>query len=568
LITSRRSTASDTDIKKDDASFYRNPYEISRLLDLYWGGSERRITKLTLRILGVNVFALLILVLSFIYLGKYHNNVIEARLQTFQREIELIAVALSEGDFREMANADARERVKSMLSRLALGPDKQLYLFDQDGELYVKTVNFVSSEERERVRYQSVRVLKELLQFVLGWMPDRRELPLYHGGDTGYAKDYPGVLDSLEGQVSLSAWTGERSKIFLSSSVPLVKDGVSWGALLLTWDGYEIEDDRVRVWMTLLNIFAGTLVFTVLLSIYLSGLISQPLKKLSKAAENVRKGHGGAADIPDFSYRLDEIGDLSLVLRDMTGALSERMDSIERFAADVAHELKNPLTSLRSAVETLGVVKKVADKKKLMGIIEHDINRLDRLITDISRSSRLDTELLRESFEKIDLQSLLQDVLRAYSPDPLVRDDVHNSWRYSGTYNGVELKMDCLSADKVFVWGLPGHLRQVFENVLSNALSFADGYCSIFVKIEERRVFISIENDGPAIPENKLETIFERFYSERPEHEAYGQNSGLGLSICRQIIGAHDGRIFVENVSGRKDGCSAVKFTVVLNRAV
>jgi two-component system sensor histidine kinase ChvG len=464
--------ASDTAIKKSDSSFYRNPYEINRLLDLYWGGSERRITKLTLRILGVNVVALLILVVSVIYLGKYHNNVIEARLETFQREIELVAVALSEGNFRDKVNDEAA--LNGVLSRLALGADKQLYLFDQEGALYVKTVNLLSTEERERSRYQSVRVLKELLQFVLGWMPDRRELPVYPAIESGgYARDYPGVTESLNGEVSLSAWTGKRSKIFLSSSVPLVKDGERWGALLLTWDGYEIEDDITRVWVTLLNIFAGTLILTILLSIYLSGLITKPLKKLAKAAENVRKGHGGAADIPDFSYRMDEIGDLSLVLRDMTGALSDRMDTIERFAADVSHELKNPLTSLRSAVETLGVVKKAADKTKLMEIIEHDINRLDRLITDISRSSRLDTELLRESFETVDLQALLQDVLRAYSPDPLERNDVHKSWRYQCSYNGIEIKMDCLSADKVFVWGLPGHLRQVFENILSNALSFA-----------------------------------------------------------------------------------------------
>jgi two-component system sensor histidine kinase ChvG len=558
--------ASDTAIKKSDSSFYRNPYEINRLLDLYWGGSERRITKLTLRILGVNVVALLILVFSVIYLGKYHNNVIEARLETFQREIELVAVALSEGNFRDKVNDEAA--LNGVLSRLALGADKQLYLFDQEGALYVKTVNLLSTEERERSRYQSVRVLKELLQFVLGWMPDRRELPVYPAIESGgYARDYPGVTESLNGEVSLSAWTGKRSKIFLSSSVPLVKDGERWGALLLTWDGYEIEDDITRVWVTLLNIFAGTLILTILLSIYLSGLITKPLKKLAKAAENVRKGHGGAADIPDFSYRMDEIGDLSLVLRDMTGALSDRMDTIERFAADVSHELKNPLTSLRSAVETLGVVKKAADKTKLMEIIEHDINRLDRLITDISRSSRLDTELLRESFETVDLQALLQDVLRAYSPDPLERNDVHKSWRYQCSYNGIEIKMDCLSADKVFVWGLPGHLRQVFENILSNALSFADSYCALFVTVEERRVLISLENDGPCIPENKLETIFERFYSERPEHEAYGQNSGLGRSICKQIIGAHDGGIFVKNLTDKTRAPSGVKFTVILNRS-
>ena len=366
----------------------------------------------------------------------------------------------------------------------------------------------------------------------------------------------------------LNAWRGRYSRVFLTASVPLVWDGEVEAVLLMTWEGQNIDQDLNEVWSSMLSVFGVTCILTIILSIYLSGAISRPLKKLAKAAENLRKGQGRAEDIPDFSMRMDEIGDLSVVLRDMTMTLSEKMDAIERFAADVSHELKNPLTSLRSAVETLSVVKAEEDKEKLMGIIEHDINRLDRLITDISRSSRLDTEIARQSFKTLDLRVTLKNVLLMF--DMLLNQkDVSkvDGWAYRTESQGVQIALESDLNGTVFIEGVEGHLMQVFENIISNALSFAPKGSTILISVEKRKnkVFISIENMGPPIPKGKEETIFERFYSERPEHEEYGQNSGLGLSICKQIIDAHMGDIYAENIIGFTGEAIGVRFNIVLD---
>ncbi len=543
-------------------------WDLNRLLDIFWGGSERRITLLTLRIMAVNVVALIVLAIGVFFLGQYHNNLVEARLNTFQREVELVSIILMESEFRDQNGVYKEEQVRGILKQVNLDPAKQLYVFDSSHELLVNTRNAVEDDLIFRNRLQSVEVLKSLLQFALSWLPDRKELPSYPENLTEYAASYPGVMDSFEGEVILNAWRGRYSRVFLTASVPLVWDGEVEAVLLMTWEGQNIDQDLNEVWSSMLSVFGVTCILTIILSIYLSGAISRPLKKLAKAAENLRKGQGRAEDIPDFSMRMDEIGDLSVVLRDMTMTLSEKMDAIERFAADVSHELKNPLTSLRSAVETLSVVKAEEDKEKLMGIIEHDINRLDRLITDISRSSRLDTEIARQSFKTLDLRVTLKNVLLMF--DMLLNQkDVSkvDGWAYRTESQGVQIALESDLNGTVFIEGVEGHLMQVFENIISNALSFAPKGSTILISVEKRKnkVFISIENMGPPIPKGKEETIFERFYSERPEHEEYGQNSGLGLSICKQIIDAHMGDIYAENIIGFTGEAIGVRFNIVLD---
>jgi two-component system sensor histidine kinase ChvG len=250
----------------------------------------------------------------------------------------------------------------------------------------------------------------------------------------------------------------------------------------------------------------------------------------------------------------------------MTHALWERMDTIERFAADVAHELKNPLTSLRSAVETAVIVKKKGDREKLLGIIKHDVERLDRLISDISNASRLDAELSRQELERVDLNALLHSLLNAYR-DPLTRKEVSDNGNII-VFNGVKLRLD-LAFGEVLVWGLDGRLQQVFQNLISNALSFspANGAIRISVSPDSRFVKVMVEDEGPGIPPGKLETVFERFYSERPQHESYGRHSGLGLSICRQIVTALGGEIYAENITGLGGQIKGARFTVLLRIA-
>ena len=401
-----------------------------------------------------------------------------------------------------------------------------------------------------------------MARFVLELLPDRRKLPTYPEATDQNLQIYPDLPEALNRNISLSVWQNEEERIFLSAAAPVIHNNTLKGAVLLTREGTEIENDISSVWREVLKIFLGTLILTTMLSIYLSGVIARPLKKLARAAEKVRTGKATADDIPDMSDRKDEIGELSVVLRQMTRALWEKMDSIERFAADVSHELKNPLTSLKSAVETAAIVKKKSDRDKLMDIIQHDTQRLDRLITDISNASRIDTELSREAFKDVDLKTMLHNVLDAYNADPLARKNGTDGWHKAVRAENATVTLDANLNKDIKIWGLESRLVQVFQNILSNALSFTPkgGTISVFVKTKGNAVHIHIEDEGPGIPEGKLENIFERFYSERPEAEAYGHHSGLGLSICKQIIAAHGGDMYAENI---KSG--GARFTVILD---
>jgi two-component system sensor histidine kinase ChvG len=276
----------------------------------------------------------------------------------------------------------------------------------------------------------------------------------------------------------------------------------------------------------------------VVLSLLLAGAIAGPVRRLADAAERVRRGIKSRQEIPDFTSRSDEIGHLSGALRDMTRALYNRIDAIESFAADVAHEIKNPLTTLRSAVETMPLAKTEDSRKRLLSVIQHDVRRLDRLISDISDASRLDAELARSEGEPVDLSKLLQAVVsvandRRHEHDPIVELTVepHRSGR-----------------DAFVVLGHDSRLGQVVNNLLDNARSFSPPDATVRVRLRRVRgeIEIVVEDDGPGIPPHAIERIFDRFYTDRPE-AGFGQNSGLGLSISRQIMEAHRGTIVAEN---------------------
>ncbi|MEM7650997.1 MAG: stimulus-sensing domain-containing protein [Pseudomonadota bacterium] len=589
--------ASDTDIKNNKSPKDNRPRwfrlaparpdlpEFDHLMDLYWGGSERRITGITLRIIAVNAIALLILMFGLLYLGQYQNSLINARLETFEAELELIAGAVSEGaielnESEESGNIDATN-AREMILRLSKTSRQRIQLFDTQGNLITDSRalpgaddRIWAQQDRRKESLQSVAILKEVTKFILELLPDRRSLPRYP--ETFESNlEIPDVADALEANTSVSAWENKRERIFLSAASPVFKSGKLYGAVLITREGNEIEEDIGGVWVDILRIFLGTLFVTILLSIYLSGVIARPLKRLARSAEAVRSGQATTSELPDLSDRHDEIGELSVVLKQMTEALWERMDATEQFAADVAHELKNPLTSLRSAVETASIVKKDADRKKLMDIVRHDIERLDRLITDISNASRIDAELSREAFEKINLGTLLSNIIDAYAADPLKRqerkakDSNATSWPQTVKTQNATIILNSTSVDDIWLWGLESRLAQVFQNLISNALTFSPkgGTLKIDIQATPKKVTVTFEDEGPGIPENKLETIFERFYSERPEHENYGQHSGLGLSICKQIIKAHSGQIFAENARDKNKEKTGARFSVVLNRA-
>jgi two-component system sensor histidine kinase ChvG len=330
---------------------------------------------------------------------------------------------------------------------------------------------------------------------------------------------------------------------------------------MLVAGGEQVEASVRELRVDILKLCLGALLVTALASIYLSGTITRPILRLAAATERVRRGQrriGGAeafradAAIPDMRGRGDEIGELSGALVDMTTALRQRLDEIERFAADVAHEIRNPLTSLKSAVETAARVQDPARRERLMQVIVEDVQRIDRLIGDISGASRLDAELSRATARPIDVARLLGTLV-----------EVHEATRADGA---PLLDLDLPAGVELRVSGIEDRLGQVLRNLIANAVSFSPpgGRISLAAARVGGMVEISVSDEGPGIPEASLERIFERFYSSRPEGEKFGKHSGLGLSISRQIVAAHGGTLRAANRPGVGDRPGGARFVIAL----
>ncbi len=579
---SKHYTELDTATKKSSRWFRINSHrgEIEQLLDLYWGGKERRITGLTLRIIGVNIIAILSLIFGIIYMGQYHSALIESKLERFETEIMLVTAALAEGALEEENSNDktllSLEKTKALSARLGATLNKRILIFDMNNNMVadskilaeknsVKPILQVLREEEHKL--DSVKILKDTASWIASFFPKYSKLPVFPGIISKNANDYYDVVDAKNKKLSISAWRNAQNEIILTAAMPILHQSKIIGVVMLISDDENIKKALGKAWFSIFKIFLFTLLITILLSIYLSGVIARPLRKLAHVAENVRKGKAKHTDIPDMSDRHDEIGELSVVLRDMTHALWERMDMIESFAADVSHEIKNPLTSLKSAVETAEKVTKKEDLDKLLDVIKHDVDRLNRLITDISNASRLDAELSRETFDIVDLKQTLRHLLDSYK-SPLERKINNKLDSDQVLKDGIMITLDLPDYSDIFVVGSETRLIQVFQNIISNALSFAPPKTTIKILAEVKagRVIVTIEDEGPGIPEKQLKNIFNRFYSERPKHEEYGQHSGLGLSICKQIITAHNGIIYAENKQNSSGRITGAKFVILLNK--
>lgn len=564
---------SDTDIKKTNRWFRTSGHrgEIEHLFDLYWGGKERRITGMTLRIMGVNAIAVIALIMGVVYLGQYHSTLVEAKLQRFETEMLLVSSTLSESG-EISANPKHSKRISDLIGRLSATLNTRIVVFDTDVNLISDSINLQAQSpilrivKEEKRDLSSVELLKNTAGFIASLLPQNEKLLYLPDNDYLVSKDFPDLLAAYEKKLSISAWRDHGGEVVLTAAIPIWGEENVKGIVMLVNDQEDIRKELGDMWFNILKIFIVTLLITVLLSIYLSGVIAKPLRKLASAAEKVRRGKLKHTDIPDMSDRHDEIGELSVVLRDMTHALWERMDTIEAFAADVSHEIKNPLTSLKSAVEAARVVTKKADLEKLLDVIRHDVDRLDRLITDISGASRLDAELSREAFSVVNLKEVLAQILDAYR-GPLERQDSVERPVGSVLRNGVLISLKIHDGGDIFVRGSDDRLFQVFQNIIENALSFSgvEKRIDIAVSIKANRVTVAIEDEGPGVPESKLKDVFERFYSERPDYEEYGRHSGLGLSICKQIITAHGGVIYAENRKDRSGNIKGARFVVVLN---
>lgn len=544
-----------------------------------WRRAGRVLTGLTVRIIGVNLIPLLVLGIGISYLGQYKASLLRAELETLKAQAQLFAGAISEGAVRPLPVArlddtDAEmlvpELSRRMVRRLGETTESRTRLLGTDGATIGDSHELVGPGGRVQItpvppppeRGFTAAAMNAAVALLGVVFPLRLELPPYPDCQAANSRTCPDVIRALDGKVSASVWRLEDGEILLSAAAPVQKIRQVIGAVLLTRDGRNIEQTLTNVRRDVLRVFLGALAMTVLLSLYLSRVIGRPLKRLAAAAEEVRAGRARGTEIPDLSRRGDEIGELSLALREMTRALWERMDSIERFAADVAHEIKNPLTSLRSAVETADRISDPAKREKLMKIILHDVQRLDRLISDISAASRLDAELFREAPSEVDIGETLRQIADAMRA-PLARAGAEEEG------SGPVVKLSLPESGPVIVSGSEMRLAQVFRNLLVNALSFSPpgGTVRISVMRERGLVTVAVEDEGPGIPEGKLETVFERFYTERPAHESYGSHSGLGLSIARQIVGAHGGTIRAENVRDSEGSISGARFVVTLNAA-
>ncbi len=534
-------------------------------------------SSLTRRIVFLNVAGLLALSIGINFLSEFRAGLIDARVQSLLVQGQIIAGAIAasatvETDSSLTIDPDKLlelhpgesygpseealygidfpinpERVAPVLRRLVSPTKTRARIYDRDGVLLVDSRNLFGRGDVLRFdlpppNAEKPGLFERAFIGVRRWL-GRGDLPLYHELGASNGRGYPEVAQALNGQNASIVRISERGDVIVSVAVPVQRFRAVRGALMLSTQGADIDDMVEAERLAILKVFLVATAVMVVLSILLAGTIAEPVRRLADAAESVRRRIRSRVEIPDFTTRRDEIGHLSGTLRDMTNALYSRIEAIESFAADVAHELKNPLTSLRSAVETLPVARTEESRGRLLSIIHHDVQRLDRLITDISDASRLDAELQRQEAVPVDLARLLNTLVGV--ANEVKRDD------------GVTVTLRFEGGSGARAFEVPGHdsrLGQVVDNLIENARSFSPpgGTVRVTCRRLKNNIEILVDDDGPGVRPDAFEKVFERFYTDRP-HQGFGQNSGLGLSISKQIVDAHGGAIWVENRPGPPD---------------
>jgi two-component system sensor histidine kinase ChvG len=525
-------------------------------------------SSLTRRIVFLNLTGLIVLLAGVLYLSQFRAGLIDARVQSLLVQSEIIAGAIAASatvetdsitiDPDRLLELQAGEsygpsddqlsgiefpinpeRVAPLLRRLVSPTNTRARIYDRDGVLILDSRNLYGRGDVLRFDLPSPTaeppgIMERGFIAIRRWF-GRGDLPLYKELGPENGKGYPEIEQALNGIHASMVRINDRGEIIVSVAVPVQRFRAVRGALMLSTQGADIDQMVEAERLAIVKVFLVAAAVMVVLSMLLAGTIAGPVRRLAEGAERVRRRIRTRVEIPDFTRRRDEIGHLSGALRDMTGALYSRIEAIESFAADVAHELRNPLTSLRSAVETLPMAKTDSNRKRLLDVIEHDVKRLDRLISDISDASRLDAELQRQEVASVDLASLLEALVKA------ANEVHHTDVKVTLTFEG--------GAPRDFK--VPGHdsrLGQVVSNLVDNARSFSapGGTVRVTCRKLKNDVEITVDDDGPGVRPEALEKIFERFYTDRPE-QGFGQNSGLGLSITKQIVEAHGGSIRVEN---------------------
>ncbi|EJF97259.1 sensor histidine kinase [Bartonella taylorii] len=548
-------------------------------------------SSLTRRIVILNIAALAVLVTGILYLNQFRDGLIEAKIKSLCTQGKIIAGAIAASatvdtnsilidpqKLLELQTGESvtpapqstdswdfpinPEQVAPLLRRLITPKTTRARIYDRDATLLLDSRVLYSSGEVFSYDLPPLKTEQNTWERLSSWFSST----FYGSGialDREQAKNsaiaYPEVYRALNGSLATAKRRNRQGQLIVSVAVPVQRYRAVVGALLLSTTGSDIDNIVKGERLVIFKVFAVVGSVLLVLSLFLAHTIAHPLSKLSASANRVRNGNNKRVEIPDFSMREDEIGHLSTSIRDMTNALYMRIEAIERFAADVSHELKNPLTSLRSAVETLPLAKNEEAQEQLFEIIQHDVRRLDRLITDISDASRLDAELARETAQIVDMTLLLESLVHA----------VQEVYRNTQT---IDINLNIVPHPHGKAYLVLGHelrLGQVISNLIENARSFIphdNGKICITMKSHGSTLVLIIEDNGPGIRSDNIERIFERFYTDRPNEDTFGQNSGLGLSISRQIIEAHNGTITAENIIDPKLGNNKIgaRFIIML----
>ncbi|HME85989.1 MAG TPA: sensor histidine kinase [Roseiarcus sp.] len=538
-------------------------------------------SSLTRRIVVLNLGGLVVLAVGFLFLNQFRADIIAARVQSLTTQANIISAAiaasaavdtdtitidpdkllqLAPGQSAAPPPSDDEaiefsinpERVGPVLHRLVTPTHTRARIFDRDGRLLLDSRSLSPHGAVLRSDLPEPAGPHGIVERASAYVRKLFEAPATPQSRDPWLVDgntLPEVVAALRGKTESAVRIDSEGDTIVSVAVPIQHMMATRGALQLSTQGGDIDRVIASERRAILRFFAVLAAVMLLLSLSLANTIAEPVRRLAEAAERVRRGIRSRQQIPDFTARSDEIGHLSRALREMTQALYNRLDAIESFAADVAHELKNPLTSLRSALETLPRVKSGPARDRLVAVMQHDVRRLDRLISDISDASRLDAELTRGDAGPVDVAALLEAVVAMSQDSP----------RSNGSR--IELSVPVRRGRRAgadyFVLGHDSRLAQVVTNLIDNACSFSEPGGVVRVSLaristgqdgepREERVVITVDDDGPGIPPHALERIFERFYTDRP-NQGFGQNSGLGLSISRQIVEAHGGKIWAAN---------------------
>lgn len=497
---------------------------------------------LTPRILFVNVFALALLAGGFFYLDSYRSRIVDSRVMQASREARLIGEAIG------VVAPAARPQIAL---RLARDTGTRVRLFDQQGVLMLDTRalglrNFILGDpDKQGWQQAAARFLDAVIDTVVA----APRAPLYRERKTG--REWPDVRAAIRRSggsnriAPATVWRAPDRTPVITAAAAVPGGGVVMTTVNARDITQTVRVERFRLSVLLLIVS----LVSVLLSLFLARTIVRPLRRLARAAVRVRLGRAREVVVPRLPSRRDELGLLARALSDMSLALRARIDAIEAFAADVTHEMKNPLASLRSAVEGLANVHDPELQARLLAIVRDDVHRLDRLITDIAEASRLDAQLSRAKFEPVDVGAMIAAMIAQ-------RDT-------RGTERGIILRFDRPAGEPLRTMGEGARLERVFENLIDNAISFSpdDGLIVISANRVARDLVVRVEDDGPGVPEEAREEVFRRFQSFRPESESFGKHSGLGLAIARTIVEAHHGAIYVE---AREDRLHGARFVVRL----